>query len=383
MYDYSGSDAPARLLFGGSTLAYASPPPGDETIVVSPTTCSLEEIRDISTSVPSMLIVAGGHRSDDRPITTYSTLQYSVDYGATWSTTNNDFSWYATNVVWGGHTNTIEGTTRSWIALGYNITGIPGIKCSTNGTTWIDVDIEVSMTSATLLGPLQFDGTNWNLFVNSLLYTHDANSSTLASGIFWSRPRAVSRVQPDSRVFICSTPWIDGLITPTATLQMGVTSNGPVFTSPSVTSYLGYQYIPITPIIFDTESGDSSFFLASTLPAGFTWSPAVLNENGHVCATITAQPVILGTTNITVYGQNSAGVSKITLTVITQPIPLKTPDTTPSGYTSFLKQKVIADSAVSSINNKALVSPVGTFLANDPKPVTLAPEICCLDQSTQ
>ena len=77
------------------------------------------------------------------------------------------------------------------------------------------------------------------------------------------------------------------------------------------------------------------------------------------------------------------GISKITVTIVTQPIPLKTPNTTPSGYLNFIKQKVIVDSAVSSINNKALVSPVGTFLANAPQPVTLAPEICCLNPSTQ
>jgi hypothetical protein len=93
--------------------------------------------------------------------------------------------------------------------------------------------------------------------------------------------------------------------------------------------------------------------------------------------------VILGTSIIDVYAEDLVGISKITITIITQPIPFKTPDTTPSGYTNFLKEKAIADSAVSSINNRALVSPVGTFLANAPQPVTLAPEICCLNPSTQ
>jgi hypothetical protein len=130
----------------------------------------LEEIHDLSTNVPTMIIAAGGHRSDDQPSSPYKTLQYSTDYGVTWSTSSNDFSWYATSVVWGGHMNPTEGTTRSWIALGYNNTGNPGIKYSTDGNVWIDANIGITLSASTELGPLQFDGTNWNLVVGDKLY---------------------------------------------------------------------------------------------------------------------------------------------------------------------------------------------------------------------
>lgn len=361
------------LLVGGTGMVYLTGTIDGGVLSVSNAICSLEEIRDISTNYPDIVIAAGGHRSADRPAGTYTTLQYSKDYGHTWNVTTNDFSWYATSVVWGGY-----GPTSVWIALGYNNNGIPGIKYSTNGMTWIDVNIGVTMTSITVLGPLQFDGTNWNLFVDFKLYTHDAAPGTLALPLFWSGPKGVDHVEASAiPPFFCSTPSFDPTTAPTATLQIGLVSGGPVFSSPITTSYLGYQYVPISTIIFDTVTDGTSFFLASTLPAGLAWSPAAVNTNGHVCATISGRPVILGTSVIDVYAQNSTGISRLTVTIITQQIPLKTPDTTPSGYTNFIKQKVIADSAVSSINNKALVSPVGTFLAKDPQPETTAPATCC------
>jgi hypothetical protein len=384
-YEYSNVEAPSRLLIGGIGLFYVL-----ETSVFNgmsytiqtttePTTCSLEEVQDFSTNVPTMIIAAGGHRSNDQPSSPYSTLQYSTDYGITWTASANDFTWYAKNVVWGGHVNSNEGTTLVWVAIGYNNNGIPVVKYSTNGTTWVDVNIGVTMTTSTVLGPLQFDGTNWNLMVDGLLYNHDANSATIGLPLFWRGPHTLS---PSPTLF-CSTPWITGSVSSAATLQIGTTSSGPVFSSPIVTNYIGYQYIPINTIVFDTVLDGTSFFLASTLPAGLAWNPVIstgLTE--HTYATISGRPVILGTSIIDVYAQNSLGLSKITVTIVTQPIPIKTPDTTPSGYTNFIKEKVIADSAVSTINNKALVSPVGNFLAIDPRPVTLAPEICCVTTKT-
>ena len=365
------SSSSSQLLLGGTALAYYSLDVSSLSISIPPSK-ALQEIRDISTNVPSMIVVAGGYRNNIPPTISYSTLQYSTDYGVTLNLSTNDFTWYATNVVWGGYINQ-TGTTSVWIALGRNINNIPGIKFSTDGMTWKDiVGVGGTYTSGTILGPLQFDGTNWNLLVDNLAWTHDVKSDTLTSINQWRR-----KISMDNIAFFCPTPYFDSTEPSNITLNIGITGSGPVFSSPTTTSYLGYQYVPISTIIFDTVADGTSFFLASTLPAGLAWSPAAVNTNGHVCATISGRPVILGTSVIDVYAQNTTGISKITVTIITQPIPLKTPDTTPSGYTNFIKQKVIADSAVSSINNKALVSPVGTFLAKDPQPETTAPATCC------
>jgi hypothetical protein len=371
-----------RLLLGGQSLTYVDS--GEPTAM--PSSCTLQEVRDISTSVNGMVIAAGGSSISAPPATAVSTLQYSKDQGVTWSESANDFTWYASSVVWGGYIDAFLGLQRAWIAIGYDISGIPGIKCSTyalNSTdvqTWTNVDIGATFTAATVIGPVQFDGTNWQIFVKegaiTTIYSHDAKSSTLASALWWTPTVATTSVG------VYPTPWFTGSFT-SATLLVGITSSGPIFTSPTITGYLGYQYVQIAPIIFDTDVSGSSFFLASTLPAGLAWSPAVLGSNGNVTARITGQPVILGTSIIEVYAQNATGISKIIVTIVTQPIPLKTPNTTPSGYLNFIKQKVIVDSAVSSINNKALVSPVGTFLAAAPQPEITAPEICCLKPSTQ
>ena len=363
------SPANVRLLLGGQSLNYVNVP---SISVTNTTNCSLSEVRDISSHIYEQIIAAGGYTTASAPNTAVSTLQYSSDYGVTWNTSTNDFTWYATSVVWGGYVNQFFGITRVWIALGRNITGDWGVKYSTNGITWIDVNIGVTITS---VGPVQFDGTNWNLFANGSLYVHDSNPATLADPLWWSsRGSAIMSLYPK--------PWFVSSASPTATMNIGIIAGGPVFSSPTVISYLGYQYIPISTILFDTSDAGTSFFIASTLPPGLTWSPAVLDTNGHVCATITGRPVILGTSSVDVYAQNSTGISKITVTITTQPIPLKKPDTTPSGYTNFIKQKVIADSAVSAINNRALVSPVGNFLAIDPQPLIKLPEICCVTTKT-
>jgi hypothetical protein len=355
-----------RFLLGGATLRYIDFPSASSSY---PATCSLEEIMDISTSVYTTLVAAGGHAPNDQPTSAYSTLQWSSD-GQTWNTSTNDFTWYAKSVVWGGYINQTTGVNRTWIALGRNFNNLPGIKYSTDGKTWADVNIGVTFTSATVIGPVQFDGTNWQLFIGSTMYTHDANSSTLALSSFW-------KSSVSSAISLYPTPWFGQATSPSITLGVGVTTGGPVFISPTTFTFIGYQYVPITAIVFDTTATDASFFLASTLPAGLAWSPVTI-VNERICATITGQPVILGTSIIDVYAQTSSGISKITVTVITRPLPLKTLHTTAAEYTNFMKEKVIADSAVSAINNEAYVSPVGTFLANDPQRVTRAPEICCI-----
>ena len=362
----------SRLLLGGKTLTYVNS--GNKSATLS--SCTLTEVRDICSSVYGLIVAAGGYPIAFAPSSAVSTLQYSTDGGITWGTSTNDFTWYASSVVWGGYISSLLGLQRAWIAIGYDITGIPGIKYSIDGKTWVNVDIGATITSSTVIGPVQFDGTNWQIFVNNTIYLHDANPSTLASSTWWTSAATTTSVG------LYPTPYFNGSFS-SASLVIGTTSGGPVFTSPTVTNYIGYQYIIIDPIVFDTVDSGTSFFLASTLPPGLAWSPVVTNVNGHVCATITGQPVILGTTIIDVYAQNATGVSKLTVTIITQQLPFKTPDTTPSGYINFIKQKVIADSAVSSINNRALVSPVGTFLAKDPQPEITAPAICCLTPSTQ
>jgi hypothetical protein len=362
-----------RLLLGGKTLTYVN---SNGTLGLS--SCSLTEVRDISTSVYGMVLAAGGYPVAGPPSSAVSTLQYSTDGGITWNTSINDFTWYSSSVVWGGYISGRLGLQRAWIAIGYDLTGIPGIKYCIDGSTWINVDIGATITSSTMIGPVQFDGTNWQIFVDNTIYSHDANPYTLASSAWWTATSTTTSVR------LYPTPFFSGSFS-SATLVIGTTSDGPVFTLPTVTNYIGYQYIIINPIVFDTTTPGTSFFLASTLPPGLAWSPVVANASasGYVCARITGQPVILGTSIIEVYAQNAIGISKIIVTIITQQIPYKTPNTTPSGYINFIKQKVIADSAVSSINNKALVSPVGTFLAKDPQPVITAPEICCLKPSTQ
>jgi hypothetical protein len=93
--------------------------------------------------------------------------------------------------------------------------------------------------------------------------------------------------------------------------------------------------------------------------------------------TISGLSVKLGTFTVTVYAQSTSGSTAQTVTFIVQRAPITPRITSPAGYTSFLREKVTADAATSSINNHATPFEVGPFLLERPPVVTTAPEICC------
>ena len=354
----------SKLLIGGTKLVYTQlssvPANGANQLCVN-TTSTLTSVLDIAVS--PTLAVAVGNGSP--------TMQYSTD-GITWSNAVGAFTTVTCNVVYG---------PNSWLASGVDSTG-PGVKYSLDGSNWSSVPL-----SFTTIGPIQFDGTSWCIFaktsstiVNGIdrsftLYRHDALGSTLSNASTWT-----SNIVSFSDAGGTDTPILYTFPTPqygptpivNPVLFLGLTPNGPVFTAPTVTNYLIYQYISISPITFAAGS-DAAYFLGSALPPGMFWNAAT--------STVSGMSVKLGTFPVTIYAQNSVGVSSLTITFVVSRTVIHHNHPNAASYTAFLREKVDADAATSSINNHATPFEVGTFALERPPAIQTAPELCCEQKS--
>jgi len=333
---------------GNNALVYATmtgiPNPG---FLFNNTSSTFTSVYSISAS--STTAVAGG------ALASGIGLQYSTD-GITWSsvtTSGTATLTTVTDVVYGGS------AVNTWMALGPT-----GVAWSADGNVWSQIGF--TMLGAQL-GPLQFDGTYWCFLSTSsgvfTLYYHDALASTMSTVSTW-KTMTVS-VPGATALYTFPTPIYTSVGSPQVTVYTGTTPSGPVFTS-MPTTYSIYQYMPITPIVF-SASQSPAYFLGSTLPPGMSW-------NG---TTISGLSVKLGTFTVTVYAQSTSGSTSQTVTFIVQRAPIAPRITSPAGYTSFLREKVTADAATSSINSHVTPFEVGSFLLERPPAVTTAPEICC------
>jgi hypothetical protein len=354
----------SNLLIGGNQLVYSQIPTApipNNVQVCSTTDSTLTNVLGITVSPTLALAVGNG---------TGSTIQYSTD-GLRWSNAVGAFTTVTCNVVYG---------PGSWLASG--VDDVPGVKYSLDGSNWAAIPL-----SLVTIGPIQFDGTSWCIFsktgtniVNGVdksfvLYRHDALGSTLSNLSTWtSDPVTFSDSAgtdtPDLYTFPIPQYGPTSSVNPV--LYLGTTPNGPAFTAPTVTNYLIYQYISITPITF-TAGSDSAYFLASTLPPGMSWNVAT--------ATISGLSVKLGTFPVTIYAQNSVGASSLTITFVVSRAVINHNHPNAASYTAFLREKVTADSATAALNNHSTPFEVGPFALERPPVVQTAPELCCEQKS--
>jgi hypothetical protein len=347
------------LLLGGgglTPLVYSLVPtiPSSTVTVTKTTITPSTAVYDIATS--SALAVCAG--------TFTGSLAWSSD-GINWTSGVGGFTTSAYSVIYSGL------PAVGWLALGYNGT-TPAVAWSLDGKTW--TQIPFGFTNANAVGPAQFDGTYWCFFVTTsgvfTLYQHDALVSTIATVTTWTT-RAVS-LPNMSTITAFPAPIYTIIGVPRPTVFVGASPTGPVFTSPAVTNYPIYQYVPITSVVFSaTPPAGSSvvYFLVSTLPPGMTWN--------SITSTISGLSVQLGTFPVSVYAQSTNGISFLTVTFIVSRVPIVPTLPTAAEYTSYIREKVAADAATSAVNNHATPFEVGPFALERPPVVTLAPELCC------
>ena len=366
-----------RLLFGGSNgIGYV----GFGSSVLTVADSTLSNVMAISTNAPTPKpIVAVG------TLTTGSSIQYSSNGGLNWLDASGGFTLAGSDVVYGGSVSPV------WLAAGSNTTNVC-IKYSIDGVGWTD---SIAFPTGTVIGPMNFDGTTWSVFVrptatpvlsptsdNSYtVYQHDILTSTFSDSTTWfTSPATFAATNTPTTTALYTFPptVIVSNGTPTLTLVSGSTSiGGPTFISPTTTDYIVYQYIPIS-IDFDAGAGASYFVEMTTIPNGMTWIPTVSTGSlVHYTARLSGASVQLGTFSITVYAQLPTGISNINITLHVNKLFPTTDHRSAAAYTAFTREKVIADAATSSVNNRVLPTAVGSFLLDTPVYQTTAPAVNC------
>lgn len=350
-----------RIVIGGLILSYCDRPTGGLLadgsaggVAFTSYTINLNNIWALSTTkklVMGGVAIAG------------PSIQYSSDSN-TWSNAINSFTTRTTDIVSGG-SNAVFG----WLAIGSNGT-TPGVKYSADAINWINVGL--SFPTGTVLGPIQFDGTSWCVFVGCNVYRHDAYAGNIADSTTWTMTAATFAGSSPTDVLYTFPPPIVTGGPPIVTLYIGETPNGPTFTSPTRSTYELYQYVVMPSLVFTATSieGDVPvYFLTSTPPAGMSWDSA--------SATLSGRSVQLGTFSVDIYAQSKVGVSKKTVTFIVSQVVVSHKTPTAAAYTAYQRAKVIADAATATVDNHAVPFEVGPFLLNRPPNKTSAPEVCC------
>jgi hypothetical protein len=347
-----------------------------------------EEVAYFNFDASSTWIATGSslYTTVDSPVYSANTdtIKYSTDQGLTWSTATGGFNMMGYEIAYG---------SNSWLATGVSRVAsdyIIQLKYSTDGSNWSNADLSAnylfpernaSFTIAPLpLGSIRYDGSNWNVFVQrydatameyvSEIYSHN-NTSSLASG--WTASTVTSQFSDVSNnadrrfvgftrpQYLRSSAARNITITLTFSTQIGL---GPALTSPTQTSFLCYQYVPITPI--QLEADDAYFFIDATeLPSGLSFNPLTRQ--------ITGKPTEPGSFSTRVYAKNTAGITLTTL-AFTIHIPRIVRKQDGAGaYTSLLRQYTEVLAAQSARDNRVLpaqTSRLGEFMSPIPTSVT-------------
>jgi len=344
------------------------------------------EVANFCLDHPTIWMATGSELYFTNPSSTYgpapstpsATIKYSTNSGSNWSDVSGGFGFMGYDITYGG---------GKWMATGISnaLSGfIPQLRTSSDGSNWSLVDLSSNPLFCNTylvplprspIGPIMYDGSNWNVFVVrdvsmniadpsyiTELYTHSASTDLTSNwssivltdfpavdsnGIYrtgggaYRNARDFSGFIPDnfiSTALPANVPYL--------TFQSGIA--GPVVDSPTQTSYLVYQFIPIQPILISGSStGTVYYFIASgELPIGLTFDP--------VDHTVRGTPAHLGTFSFKVFLKDSItnGVTtlSITIEVILPSVARRQPNA--SSYTSYVRQYVVADAAQNSRDNK-------------------------------
>jgi hypothetical protein len=329
-----------------------------------------------------------------------STIKYSTDQGSNWSNATGGFNMFGYEVVYANNT---------WMATGVTATtpGVPTyspeLRFSTNGSNWTKIDLSTSpvfnpafsfpIIAPLALGSVAFDGTFWNVFVNADayggifnpafnlgMYRHDTITPLTSGWTFvplyesfdvpaLNRPRLGAGLRflsfKPPRYLYSGDPPINIQLAFQTTV-----GGGPTFTSPTITSYLQYQYVPITPIqVSATGTGQVYFFVEiADLPPGLQFNQRT--------GLITGTPAQIGNDSVTIYAKDDIGVSTFVLNFTTIiPRIIRRQDGA-GAYTSLLRQYTEVLAAQSARDSRALPSEetlLGEFMSPVPAPVTTNP----------
>ena len=315
-----------------------------------------------------------------------NTIKYSTDKGQTWtSATSGAFNMFGYELVYANNT---------WVA-----TGVDGgatfdilLKYSTDGSNWSNVNLGISPDPFTgivspipvaplPLGSMNYDGSNWNVFVQrqdaSTNWVSEIYSTSNLSSPSWTVTNVTNsfpEVSNDSnRRFVTYTR--PQYLRPTSSRTInivlslaGALQNGPTITSPTTNSFLLYQYVN-TQIQLSSSGSNVYFFIErADLPPGLSFDP--------ITNIISGKPSQIGNYSTPVFAQDASGVTLETFSfVVIVPRVIRQQDGA-GAYTSLLRQYTDVLAAQNARDNRVLPSQtqrLGEFMSPVPANVITAP----------
>jgi len=321
-----------------------------------------KEVGYYSLDVSSMWIATGSDQyTTESPITfplANNTIKYSTDQGLNWSNATGGFTMNGYDIVYGN---------GNWLAVGKDIQVngfLPSLRWSSNGTSWLTVDLssDILFTPITgnslppyKIGPISFDGDKWNVFVIPdvvdtfcRIYTHDISTSLSSNWTIID----VSSSFPNINSLVYGMTRRQYVRTGNPTLANfsfdSLPPNGPVFTAPTQTSYIFYQFMKLTPITFNAVGTGRVYYLVDSndLPVGLSFDP--------IAQTITGSPMRLGNNSITLYAKDDIGVTRLVLETTTIIPRIIKNQTSAGAYTSLIRQYTEVNAADNARNNRTL-----------------------------
>jgi hypothetical protein len=358
------------LLLGGNQLLRSTTDGATWSAV--PTALS-REIAMVATGQGTVWVLAGSDTYSSLSNNTYTTaattLQYSVDNGESWTAASGGFTMNAYQVVYG---------TGAWIATGLDRVGsdfVERVRVSFDGVNWsVLTAIPFFMHASTLavkplgvLAPIGFDDTDWELLrvLNDgtvMLYTHPYDTP-LDSGWSTRTPTgSLSGATATSRFTSYVTQDVDPGDDVT-TITFAAPASGPTFLSPTQTTYVVPQYMPIPPIVVRaTTLFDTVAYLIASVPVGLTWTPST--------RTITGACMRTGDQTFTIFAVDSIGqATSLTLTFLVEIPRIINQQSGAGAYTSLVRQYTNVNGAQLTRGTQAFPSQgysLGEFAWSDP-----------------
>lgn len=362
-----------------------------------------KETAYFNTENPGIWVATGssGYKSFDNVVsssdpiftTDTETIKYSTDQGQTWSNAIGGFNMFGYEVVYANNT---------WVATGVDVVSNAPVfekiytlrlKYSTDGMNWnnatpfaFDISSSLPFIAPLPLGSMNYDGSNWNVFRTDIsgsspkLYSTTSISnptsgwtnttvsslpSNVSRVISYTRPQYLRTSDPDSPNLV---------ITLSFDLRVG---EGPLITSPSLRSFLLYQYIPVSIQLAAAHvSGNVYFFITNAeLPPGLTFNP--------LTNIISGKPAQIGNYTTQVFAQDASGITVDSFNFTVNVPKLLRKQDGAGAYTSLLKQYTEVLAAQSGRDQRMLPNQerrLGEFMS--PVPATVITQAFSTDCTT-
>jgi hypothetical protein len=315
------------------------------------------------------------------------TIKYSTDYGQHWSNATGGFTMFGYDVVYASNT---------WVAIGVdgisNVSSSPTykfrLKYSTDGILWNnatpfseDISLNPPFIAPMDFGPINYDGSNWNLFRTDGSDTKLYSTPSISNGASeWTITTVSSLVTGSNPVVAYTRPQYlrtTGSNNPNINIYLYfdlAIGEGPVISSPVDRSFLLYQYVPMSiQLVASQVSGNAYFFITgSELPPGLTFNP--------LTNLITGKPADNRQYSTRVFAQDASGITLEYFNFsISVPRVVRKQDGA-GAYTSLLKQYTEVLSAQSGRDQRMLpnqTTGLGEFMS--PVPPTVVTKVFSTD----